>query len=494
MRGRFTFLGLAVALVVIGIFVFVGLRYVDQVDESADLEPVKLDLSSPVGITEKPKDNRPPAPHAVLELPVELKEPEDALALVPLDDVTHRTIQNGSWDDPSTWGGQVPLPGARVHISEGVTVAVGDSGTAHLKSLRIDGEVVLTPTEDTQVTVDTLVVNKTGKLIAGTIQNPLPGDVEALISIEPFTNPNDTELMRKHSAQMISMGEVSLHGQSKSGMGLLSQDPLAGDRELVLDGPPVNWKEGDLITIGGSRANRDELEALQIKYVKGNRVGIEPVQATEETWKGLAEDHAASRDLRSFVVNYSRNVAIAAPPSPEVPEAPRASVTFQGNGVGKTSLSNVGLYGLGETGALLVGQDESITRPAISFHQNGQMAVNNPIQAPSQNAASVLSTAPGAKRFNPALDPFCLTPGGTVGLPANRTGQNATGPSAQLTGVAIVDAPENGIQINDSAVTIRGGIAYDEEGGGWLTPNGSPSRLVWTAKRTVPSIVGGGLP
>lgn len=447
---------------------------------------------TPIGsdLTEK-QDDRPPAPHSVLELPTELKTPEDVL--VDLTKTTHRAIVNGGWNDPATWDGQVPLPGARVHIPEGIAVTIGDEGTAHLKSLRVEGSLALAPTEDTQLTVDTLVVSTSGSLSAGTADRPLAGDVEALVSIQAYTHPDDTALMRKHSAQMIAMGEVSLHGQPKSGMGLLNQAPLAGDRELVLDAPPVNWQPGDLITIGGNRIARDELEALQISYVKENRVGLAPFKETDEPWRGLAESYDTGKDLRNFAVNYSRNVGISSPPPGDVAEAPRGSVTFQGNGVGQASLSNVGIYGLGESDALLAGQAESISRPAIAFHQSGTMNAPNPT-GPTQVTAPVLSTAPGARPFNPTLDPFCLTPGGTVGLPANRTGMIATGPAAQITGIALVDAPENVVAINKSAVTIRGGIAYDENGGGWLTPNGSTSRLVWEAKRSVPKIIGGGLP
>lgn len=453
------------------------------------------DASHPVGpdISDEP-DTRPPAPHQILELPEELKSPSDILKLVELDATTHRAIISGDWHDPKTWGGQVPLPGARVHVAGGVTVTLGDQETAHLKSLRVDGKLILAPQEDTQLTVDTLVVNTMGSLIAGTADQPLAGGVEALISLEAYTNPNDTDIMRKHSAQMIALGEVSLHGQPKSGMGLLSQAPLAGDRELVLDAPPVNWREGDFITIGGNRIARDEIETLQISYVKENRIGIAPVKPSEETWKGLAEDYDTGKNLRNFVVNYSRNVGIASPPPGDAPEAPRGAVVFQGEGVGKASLGNLGIYGLGETDAMLVGQVHAISRPAIAFHQTGEMNLNQNNAAPSQVTAPVLSTDPNAKRFNPTLDPFCLTPGGTVGLPANRTGETATGPAAQIMGMAIVDAPENGIAINNSAVSLRGSVAYDQEGGAWLTPNGSPSRLVWTAKRSVPSIVGGGLP
>ena len=439
-------------------------------------------------ISDEP-DTRPPAPHQILELPEELKSPSDILKLVELDATTHRAIISGDWHDPKTWGGQVPLPGARVHVAGGVTVTLGDQETAHLKSLRVDGKLILAPQEDTQLTVDTLVVNTMGSLIAGTADQPLAGGVEALISLEAYTNPNDTDIMRKHSAQMIALGEVSLHGQPKSGMGLLSQAPLAGDRELVLDAPPVNWREGDFITIGGNRIARDEIETLQISYVKENRIGIAPVKPSEETWKGLAEDYDTGKNLRNFVVNYSRNVGIASPPPGDAPEAPRGAVVFQGEGVGKASLGNLGIYGLGETDAMLVGQVHAISRPAIAFHRASEMNLN-------QNNAALPGDRSRARDPNmaigPTLDPFCLTP---VARSACLPTAPANGPTAaQIMGMAIVDAPENGIAINNSAVSLRGSVAYDQEGGAWLTPNGSPSRLVWTAKRSVPSIVGGGLP
>ncbi|MGB0582042.1 MAG: G8 domain-containing protein [Limisphaerales bacterium] len=440
----------------------------------------QTDQPTTTGSDPKPStQDSPTAEHAILELPAELKTPEDVLALVAEQSLTHRAIQDGHWNDPATWGGQIPLPGARVHIASGITVTLGDEGTAHLKSLLIDGSVVLAPQEDTKLHVDNLIVNREGSLRAGSVEDPLPVDREALVSIEAYNHPNDTAEMRRHSAQMISMGEVSLHGQPKSGMGLLAQAPLAGDREIILDQAPTNWKIGDLITIGGNRVNREELEQLQIAYVKDNRVGLARVQTGDEPWQGLPEDLDTRRDLRNFAVNMSRNVGISSPPPGEIPDSPPASLIFQGQGVGEASLSNVGIYGLGGTDRLLVGQDDSISRPAIAFHQSDNMTTAQ------QSLAPVLATGANAR---PTLDPYCLTPGGTVGLPANRVGHHATGPAAQITGMAIVDAPEDGISINNSAVNIRGGVSYSEHGGGWLTPNGSPSLLVWSAKRTVPRI------
>lgn len=480
-RGRVIAVAVGAIALVVGIILLRQDTPVDEADKPDRTNTTyQAENTSPDPIPAP--DNTLKAKHTILELPAKLKSPEDILALVDEEAFTHRAVKDGRWNDQATWGGQIPLPGARVHIASGVTVTLGDEGTAHLKSLLIDGSVVLAPEEDTKLHVDTLVVNKDGSLRAGSPDQPLPADVEALISIEAYNHPNDTPEMRRHSAQMISMGEVSLHGEPKSGLGLLAQAPLAGDRELVLDQAPVSWKAGDLITIGGNRVNREELEQLQIAYVKENRVGLAPIQTGQEPWKGLPEDLDTGRDLRNFVVNMSRNVGISSPPPREVPDSPPASLMFQGEGVGKASLSNVGIYGLGGSDLMLAGQPESISRSAISFHQSGELTT---VSGPQQNLAPVLATGPNAK---PTLDPFCLTPGGTVGLPANRTGQQATGPAAHITGMAIVDAPENGIAINNSAVNIQGGVSYGEQGGGWLTPNGSPSLLVWNAKRTVPKI------
>ena len=222
----------------------------------------------------------------------ELRELNEFLALVDLDRVTHRASKSGSWSDPAVWGGEVPDEGARVHIPEGIDVTLSDADTDHLKSLRVDGALQLAPEENVKLQVDTLVVNEKGSLTAGSETAPISGDKEALISIEALDDPNDDEAARRNSARLIALGEVSMHGEPKTSMAMLSQAPQIGDRELVLDAAPSNWKPGDVVVLGGARQSREELESLQIEYVRGKRVGLTPISGDDQApkWPGLAED------------------------------------------------------------------------------------------------------------------------------------------------------------------------------------------------------------
>lgn len=364
--------------------------------------------------------------------PADREDEAGYLALVDVTRVTHRALKNGDWSDPGVWGGEIPDEGARAHIPEGIAVSLTDTDTEHLKSLRVDGSLSLAPKEDVELKVDTLVVNAEGSLSAGTAQNPISGDVEALISIQAFADPNDSPEARRDSALMVSLGEVSLHGQEKTSMALLATAPQMGDRELVLEAAPVNWKHGDVIVLGGARQSREELQSLQVQYVNGNRVGLSPVANADAGWSGLIDEYTPNRDTRAFAVNVSRNVGISSPPMTEeiAVQYPKGSVVFSGGGVAGATLSNVGSFGLGADDAVLDGLDEAVHRPAISFK--------------------------------------------------NGSGDGA----AQVTGLALVDAPESGVKLNGSAVNIADSVAYDADGGGWLTASGAASRLVWNAQRT----------
>ncbi len=374
-----------------------------------------------------------------IELPAELKTPGDFLALVPLGAVTHRAVASGPWSDPATWGGQVPGEAARVQIPENIHVTIGDTETSHLKSLRVDGELTIAPQQNAHLLVDTLVINTTGSLVVGGPNNPLPPSADALVSLQAYHSPNDDEVARRQSALMISMGQVLLAGQEKAAHAVFGTTPQVGDRELLLVTPPTNWKSGDLIALGGNRQSREETETLQVKYVTGNKVGLEPVVANPE-WKGLTGDYTTRPDQRGFAVNLTRNVALAAPP-PEVPtDSPRGSVVFHGSGVAGANLRNVGVYGLGVDDAILRGQSEALNRPALTL------------------------------QAGPANSP------------------------AKFSGVALVDAPEPGIVLDQGRATIANSVAFDANGGALLTPSGAPLRLIWTGERAVPGVLLKGQP
>jgi hypothetical protein len=347
--------------------------------------------------------------------------------------ITHVALKSGRWDDPSVWGGSLPVRGARVLVPEGVRIVMGDVETPHLKALRVDGELEISPDSAAALTVDRLFVNENGALAVGSPDQPLAGDADVLISLEAFVDGGTSGADLANGAQLVSRGSVSMHGAPKTAMVTLGSTPAVGDRELVLSSAPTNWSEGDLIAIGGGRQTRDEMELLRVASVQDTRVKLEAADPTASEWGGLAHDYTPQRDTAAYAVNLSRNVAVSSPP----PDADVAREFPQGTMVleGPAQLNHVSALGLGMEEAILPGYDETVDRAAITF---------------------------------------------------------ADASGAQVSGLALVDAPEVPIQMQAGStnVEISDSVALDAFGSGWLTQYGAPSRLIWSGRRTTPSFVG----
>jgi hypothetical protein len=300
--------------------------------------------------------------------------------------------------------------------------------TAHLKALYIDGSLLFSGEGDSELTADTLVVNPGGRLAAGTAKAPFTGDADILISILPYHDPNEPEAARYHSARFISQGEVSLHGEEKSAVGLLAATPEIGEQVLTFTDAPLNWQPDDLLTIGGGRLSRDETETLRIVSVAGNRVTVtDAALAPNEQWQGLETDYGTPRDTMAFAVNLTRNVAISSEAPSQSESVFQGALLFHGDGVGGASLGNVGIYGLGMREGIEDGLGTAQTRDAITFQ---------------------------------------------------------SGSGAEINGMVVVDAPDSNIVMDDASVTVANSAAFDEDGSAWLTETGSTNRLVWSGPRT----------
>jgi len=358
-----------------------------------------------------------------------------ALGLVPLEKVTHRAVANGMWSDPNVWGGRLPGPGARIHIPDGMKVTIDASGTPHLKSLRVDGELELAGNQDSLLHVDTLVINQSGSLFAGRLDAPVLTGVEVLLNLESFPDPNASPEERRNSALLVALGEVSLHGAPKTGMSLLSEMPQAGQKQIVLSQSPQGWTAGDVVVLSGNLETREDRPAFVVESVNGNVVTLGSSDSEIEKWGGFETAFDVDRNQIGFVVNTTRNVAISSPPV-DGPEVPNGSVVVGESG--SASLTQVGLYGLGVDDKLLEGQDSAVDRPAVAFEEGSKESI--------------------------------------------------------ISGAAIVNAPASGVAVGTNPVIVENSVAYDADGGGWVTESGSPSRLVWPSERAVPNIgaMGGG--
>ena len=167
--------------------------------------------------------------------------------------------------------------------------------------------------------------------------------------------------------------------------------------------------------------------------MNGNRVQVRTSDHTPESWQGLAGDYQTDRGRQSFAINLSRNVAIASTPPDGSTSTTQGSLLFYGDGVANASLANVGLYALGMREGEIDGAGSSQTRPAIKF-QDGTGAID-------------------------------------------------------VTNLVLIDAPDSSLDIDDSQVNVIDSVAYDDDGGAWLTEGGSPSRLLWQGARPLPVVL-----
>ena len=272
--------------------------------------------------------------HAHPDDPVKASEHNAALSLAPIADATHVAVNSGSWFDPATWAnGEVPGEGASVVVPHGTTVTYDQESEASIFTVRVDGALEFSTETDTFLEVDTLLVAPSGSLTIGTIDEPVPADINAVIQIAdngPIDVSWDPQLL---SRGVISHGAVEIHGVEKTSHLKVDVDPLQGDTSLTLQEVPEGWQVGDSIVLHGTHllpANRDsdgeipdssyEDETLTITAINGNSIEFEPA---------LAFDHDSPRDdLKAFVANFSRNVTIQTENADELPPSQRGHVLF----------------------------------------------------------------------------------------------------------------------------------------------------------------------
>jgi len=237
--------------------------------------------------------------------------------LVPHSDATHMAVNNGSWFDANTWAsGEVPGNDAHVVIQHGVIVDYDGVSDARIFTVRVDGSLNFATDTDSQMVIDTMVVDPNGELIIGTAETPVQDGVNVDIII---VNNGDIDVSWDPgllSRGIITHGHVEMHGQEKTTHLKVLDDPMVGDTSITLSETPEGWQVGDTIVLAGTHYDgykwdntvRDvihhesEDEVLTITEIDGNVVHF---------GTPLEHNHDAPRaDLKTSVANYTRNISI----------------------------------------------------------------------------------------------------------------------------------------------------------------------------------------
>ena len=376
-----------------------------------------------------------------------------ALDLVAHDNATHVTIDSGVWSDPEVWkDGLVPGVDADVLINAGHSIVFDQVivPAASLHTVRVDGLLTFDHDDDTQLAVETLLVDPVGTLHIGTEETPIAEDVAARIifvaegEIDTDYDPNQL------SRGLISHGAVEMHGEFVTPYLSLAIDPLRGDTELVLTEVPENWEAGDRLILTGTNANysRNQDEELEIISIDGDTVVID-ADAETEGIQALAYSHVTpdGDDVRSpdpynispdgdllkvYVANANRNVVLVSE-NPEV-NAERGHVMFMHNQ--NVDVDNVGFYGLGRTDK------------------------RNPANDPVFNDDGSL------------LDKTGLNVRGRYAVHFHRGGTDYDKDPGTVSGSVVIDSPGWGFVNHQSYVNMHKNVAFHVVGAGFTTEFG----------------------
>ncbi len=258
--------------------------------------------------------------------------------LVDNGDITHTAINSGTWSDAATWaGGQVPDNNAWVLIPTGIDILYDHVSSIDLTAVRVDGGLKFSTTSPSQMIVDTLLIESSGRLIIGSKNKPVPADVSVSIL---FSDGGDLDVVRDPNLMgrgLLARGPVQIHGAKKTTHLKVAVDPLAGQNQIEFSQAPVGWAVGDTLVVAGTKYSGwkwdnsiqavryygTQDEVVQIIAINNHVVSID---------QALVYDHFTPRaDLKTSVANMSRNITIATQSPDTTATHRRGHVMFMGN-------------------------------------------------------------------------------------------------------------------------------------------------------------------
>ncbi len=219
---------------------------------------------------------------------------------------TATAINSGDWSSDTTWDGSVPTSGARVLIPTGIAVTVDRQIDANYKSIRIEGSLNFSTSQDTELRSEYIVSSVGGRLEIGSVSNPVPQSITARLIFVDLGGTTTSEDLERFAPGAVLMGPTTMHGASKTAFTTLAVQPAAGEQTLSLDGSSSGWQSGDqLIVAGTTPGDFTSDEVVSIASIEGNSVALT---------SSLSKAHQApseASDLAVHIANLTRNIKIS---------------------------------------------------------------------------------------------------------------------------------------------------------------------------------------
>lgn len=314
--------------------------------------------------------------------------------------VTHRAVQNGNWNQGSTWDtGTVPGNDAIVEIPGGTRVIVTSQETARLKFLQIKGEFRFSIHFNTRLYVETVMVTPTGFFMIGDPNNTVKADKTAEMIFINDGNPIDLNYdPGELSRGLMSMGKIRIYGAPKTHMSEMNASMTKNRNILDLKFPvPADWSIGDEIVLAGTHFKRDtdlQDEVFSIAGINGTQITLN--QNTQyDHWRVRTE-------MMLHVANLERNVIFRSE-SQAIPLRGHIMIMNGDVDIRHAAFIDLGRTDKGQpldekvvnlsTGAISDGPRTNVRgRYALHFHKNGILPGQAP---PSKVYGCVVRGTPG---------------------------------------------------------------------------------------------------
>jgi hypothetical protein len=440
----------------------------------------------------------------------------DMMNAIPMDKITHKAINDGSWFSASTWNtNSIPENGAIVYIPVDKTVDYQGFSNAHIFAIRVDGKFNCTQTntnETTKLVFDTFFAMSTSfvKIIAN---NPTDGKIE--IEIKPFnleTYRNNSNIwntdLENHYRDNNTVTFKTRTGLGKDRYNTI-EEANNGDFRIeesagttINDGTGVlgryNWDPkqlslgfvtmGQLEIIGQEKLNMVQLSkdalsgsnTIELKDIPtgweinddliitsgGNEgasnngedlVKIESINGKIiTTTLALTKNHEGNLDddLHCFVGNLTRNIIFKSPTTSIVTQ--RGHVMAMHNDT-NVQIKNAQFKELGRTDKSKILDDfiwDKWLKPKVFISK---------ISALGQEIAEMKATA-----INELTNRR-----GRYSIHLHKLGTAFGSKMAQVTGNVVWDNPGWGITHHDSHANVSENVVYDIKGAGIVSETGS---------------------
>jgi surface-anchored protein len=233
------------------------------------------------------------------------------------------SVANGNWSNPATWSlGRVPQAGDVVDINPGfaVTYDLNDATNAiALNTVEVQPTATLSFRTDinTQICVANFMVLQGGNLVVGTAANPIAPTANVNIDIANLAL-NSSSDPSQFGDGLIALGNVTMHGATKTPYATLATEPHAADTTLKFAQPVTGWQAGDDLMLPDTRqldyggdysTYKSQLEQLTIKSVSADGLTVTLTTALKYTHLG---GHDAKGNLMYLpqVMNDHRNIMV----------------------------------------------------------------------------------------------------------------------------------------------------------------------------------------